>query len=311
MSAAFRSGRKAWLLTIAGLAIAGGAALITFRQGIAPVTEASAAGARIPREGHDALQPVPAPAREDPRKVALGARLFTDRRLSGDGTLSCATCHDLAHGGADGRPTAIGIGGAVGHLNTPTVFNAALNPKQFWDGRSVTLEAQVGGPIEHPSEMGSRWADVVERLERDPETAAAFEAIYAGKPTRAGIEDAIATYERTLIMRGSRFDRYLGGETNALGTKEQEGFRLFKSYGCVTCHQGRNVGGNLFERLGIVGDYFEDRGTEILREDLGRYNVTKRPEDRFRFRVPSLRLATSRPRTCTTARRRPSRRPSS
>jgi cytochrome c peroxidase len=237
------------------------------------------------------FEPIPAPPAQRSIEVALGARLFDDTQLSADGTVACATCHDLAHGGADGRATAVGIGGTVGTLNTPTVFNAALNPKQFWDGRAHSLEDQIDGPVQNPREMGSRWSDVVAKLDHDTAYVASFRAVYEGGITPARIKSAIAAYERTLVTRGSRFDRYLSGDAAALTAQETEGLRLFQSYGCVTCHQGRNVGGNLFEKLGIVSDYFAERGTALTTEDLGRYNVTKREDDRFVFRVPSLRLA--------------------
>ena len=239
---------------------------------------------------HEPIQPIPKPAIQDPGRLALGARLFGDVRLSSDGKVSCASCHDIARGGVDQRTTSVGAGGVLGAFNTPTIFNAALNPKQFWDGHADTLEDQIDGPVQSPREMGSRWPDLIAKLTSDVSYMANFRRVYSGPPTPERVKDAIATYERTLVMRNSRFDRHLAGDPTALSAVELEGLALFKSYGCASCHQGRNVGGNVFEVLGILGDYFAERGTPITPEDLGRYNVTKRPEDRFRFRVPSLRL---------------------
>jgi cytochrome c peroxidase len=242
--------------------------------------------------GDQPIQPIAAPPWRDRGKVDLGRRLFADRRLSRDDSISCLSCHDLATGGADGRPVAVGVGGAIGPVNTPTVFNADLNIKQFWDGRADTLEDQIDGPIQNPKEMDTTWTAVVAKLERDPRYRADLGHLYASGVTVANIKDAIATYERTLVTQNARFDRYLAGDPAALSRDEVDGYAAFKSYGCVSCHEGRNVGGNLFQSLGILGDYFADRGGPVSQSDLGRFNVTRRPEDRFKFRVPSLRLVT-------------------
>jgi len=161
---------------------------------------------------------------------------------------------------------------------------------QFWDGRADSLEEQVEGPLLGAGEMGSSWPAAVEALQRDAGYARRFSASYPEGITRASVADAIAVFERSLTTTGSRFDRFLRGDLAALTDEELEGYRTFKAYGCVSCHQGVNVGGNLFQTFGVFGDYFADRGHEGP-EDLGRYNVTKRPEDRHQFRVPSLRLA--------------------
>jgi cytochrome c peroxidase len=234
------------------------------------------------------LRPVVAGAPLDPAKVALGARLFGERRLSRDGTIACATCHDLDRAGADPFPRARGIDGAVGARNTPTVYNAWLNPTQFWDGHAASLEAQITGPLTATDEMGATWPAALATLAGDPDYARAFAAAY-GAVTRPAVEDALATFERSLSATGSRFDRFLRGDAAALTAEEAEGYRAFKSYGCASCHQGANVGGNMFQRLGVLEDYVGPDGGAST--DLGRYKVTGRDEDRHRFRVPSLRLA--------------------
>lgn len=233
------------------------------------------------------LRPIVAGAPLDPARVALGARLFREPRLSRDGTVACSSCHDLDRAGVDLLPRAKGLGGAVGARNTPTVYNAWLNPTQFWDGRAASLEAQITGPLTAADEMGATWPAVLATLTADPDYARAFTAAY-GAVTRPAVEDALATFERSLSTTGSRFDRFLRGDVTAISGEEAEGYRVFKSYGCASCHQGANVGGNMFEKLGVLEEYVPPRGGPV---DLGRYKVTGREEDRHEFRVPSLRLA--------------------
>lgn len=235
-----------------------------------------------------ALRPLPTVLDLDPRRVALGRSLFHDTRLSADDTISCASCHDLAHGGVDGFRTSIGIDGAVGPINAPTVFNSGLNFRQFWDGRAETLEAQVDGPTHAPAEMGSSWPEILGKLARDDDYPGRFGAIYADGITAANVRDAIATFERSLVTPNAPFDRFLRGDSSAMSEPARDGYRMFVEYGCASCHQGANVGGNMFQRFGVMGDYFADRGGETD-VDLGRYRVTHDERDRHVFRVPSLR----------------------
>ena len=234
------------------------------------------------------IQPIPAQPTLDARKVALGDRLFHDKRLSKDDTVSCASCHSLSRGGVDGLRASIGIGGAVGTVNAPTVFNSSLNFRQFWDGRAATLEEQAAGPVHNPMEMGSNWAEVLGKLSRDAALVAQFKASYADGLQPRNVQDAIATFERSLTTPNARIDRYLRGDRGALSADEQRGYQLFKAYGCVACHQGVNVGGNMFQTFGVMGDYFARRGN-VTPSDLGRYNVTGKESDRHVFKVPSLR----------------------
>lgn len=238
---------------------------------------------------HGALSPLPQSSELaiDAGRARLGERLFFDTRLSGDGTVSCASCHDLAHGGADGRATARGIGGQVGPINTPSVLNAAFNFAFFWDGRAATLEEQARGPVENPKEMGARWSDVVARLAADNDVAAAFAAEFKDGVTADNVVACLAEFERTLITPDSPFDRFLRGEA-PLAKDAEQGFALFQSLGCVACHQGKNIGGNMYQVFGVMGDYFKDRGN-ITAADAGRFNVTGDEHDRGLFKVPSLR----------------------
>jgi cytochrome c peroxidase len=234
------------------------------------------------------LSPIRAPVDLDERKVALGKQLFHDPRLSGDNSVSCATCHDLARGGVDRLARSIGVGGKKGEVNAPTVYNASLNFRQFWDGRASTLEEQAGGPIQNPVEMATTWAEALAKLQADKETVAQFRAIYNSAPTAAAVQNAIAEFERSLITP-SRMDRWLLGEADAITQEELEGYRLFRRHGCVACHQGENVGGNLVQRFGVMQDYCGGRKIDDSDPDMGRFRVTKREEDRFVFKVPGLR----------------------
>jgi cytochrome c peroxidase len=242
-------------------------------------------GAALNREP---LSPLPQPPKLDPRLVSLGHKLFDEKQMSSDGTIACSSCHDLANGGDDGRQNSHGVMGRTGTVNAPTVFNAALNFALFWDGRARTLEEQAGGPVTNPLEMNSEWGDVVVKLRRNPEYAPSFDALFADGVTPENVRSAIAAFERTLITRDSPFDRWLQGDESALSADQREGYETFKAVGCIACHQGANVGGNMFQRFGVLGDYFNDRG-HVTEADYGRFNVTHNEADRFVFRVPSLR----------------------
>ncbi|HWA72905.1 MAG TPA: cytochrome-c peroxidase [Polyangiaceae bacterium] len=224
----------------------------------------------------------------DPTRVELGEVLFRDKRLSANGRVACATCHDLSHAGTDGSPRSTGVANQPLSVNTPTVFNAALNFRQFWDGRALTLEDQLDGPLLSPLEMGSTWPQILERLRVDHEISSRFMRSYPEGPTQATVKDALATFERSLNTPDSPFDRYLAGDTNALSPIAARGYQLFTSYGCSACHQGRGVGGNMFQKLGTMGNYFDDRGG-VTEADFGRFNVTHEEADRHVFKVPSLR----------------------
>lgn len=238
--------------------------------------------------GEEPITPIPLASHLDRNKVALGQRLFNDTRLSADDTVSCASCHDLARGGVDRLPRSTGIGGAAGTINAPTVFNSGFNFRQFWDGRAATLEDQIDGPVQNPKEMGAAWPDVIARLEKDAAYRRDFAALYPAGIRRETVKDAIATFERSLVTPNGRFDRFLRGERNAIDGEERAGYVLFKNLGCISCHQGVNVGGNMYEKLGLVENYFEHRGN-IQQADLGRYNLTHNEDHRYEFRVPPLR----------------------
>jgi len=233
------------------------------------------------------LKPLPPVPLLDVATVELGRQLFNEKRLSVNDSLSCASCHQLATGGGDDKPFSLGFDGKPVKLNTPTVFNASLNFKQFWDGRVDTLEAQIEQVVISPVEMGSDWKTVVDNLTAMPQYQAAFSQVYPDGVTAANVQNALATYERTLLTPNSRFDQYLLGNTEILTIEEKYGYQRFKEYGCIACHQGMNIGGNMFQKFGVMDDYF--KGRTPAETDLGRYLVTHDEEDRNVFKVPSLR----------------------
>ncbi|MEA2725993.1 MAG: cytochrome c peroxidase [Acetobacteraceae bacterium] len=199
----------------------------------------------------ESITPIPQPSAGDPLKLALGESLFGDPRLSHDGTLACASCHDIHTNGADdGRRTTARDGSRL-PFDTPTIFNAALSFRLNWEGNFRTLEAQAQSALENPTEMATSIDEVLQKLNADPKVVGQFNNAYGRGPNPSDLLDAIATYERSLLTPGSRFDRWLGGDTAELSAEEHGGYGLFKSLGCVSCHQGVNVGGNLYERQGI------------------------------------------------------------
>lgn len=228
------------------------------------------------------IQPIRAPQDLDPKRVALGRKLFHDPRLSGSGRMSCATCHDLRQYGVDGLPRSMGAAGEL-KRNAPTVYNAALQFRQFWDGRARTLEEQVDGPLLNPDEMGANWDLVLDRLRSDDELRGQIEEAF-GQVDAQAVRRAIADFERSLLTPDSPFDRFLDGDRGAISDLAKEGYRLFRSYGCASCHQGVAVGGNMFQQFGVMRKPRGEWGT-----DKGRFHVTGDPDDAFVFKVPSLR----------------------
>ncbi len=235
-----------------------------------------------------AIEPIPLVRKLDSRQVELGEKLFNEPKVSYDNTISCASCHLLDAGGADVGRFSRGINNTLGVINTPTVFNSEFNFKMHWNGVVTTLEEQIDKPVYSQAAMASSWPEIVSKLQKSPEYTSMFSEIYPDKINSDNIKNAIATYERSLYTPNARFDKFLRGDQNALTADEKEGYRRFKAYGCVSCHQGINIGGNLFQNFGLFGNYFEDRGN-ITKADLGRFNVTGKEEDRYKFRVSSLR----------------------
>ena len=236
------------------------------------------------------IKPIPADNGVDAAKASLGRMLFHATRLSKDNSVSCASCHELSSGGDDGRRVSVGINDTPGLVNSPTVFNAAFHFQQFWDGSAETLSDQIDGPVQSSIEMGSLWPEVVAKLFQDATYPKLFADVYPDGINRANIKDALAEFIRSLTTPNGRFDRWLNGESDAITPLEKRGYTLFKFYGCVSCHQGANVGGNMFQVFGVINDFFKRRGN-ITEADMGRYNITGNEADMHAFKVPSLRMA--------------------
>jgi len=226
------------------------------------------------------ITPIPLHMDVNVEKARLGKKLFSDTLLSRDNTISCATCHQLQAGGDDGLAFSFGIQGREGSINSPTVYNAVFNFRQFWDGRAADLQEQALGPIENPAEMGNTFNNLIRTLNKTAYKKE-FSKIYKEGITRQSITNAITEYEKTLITPNAPFDKFLMGHKNAISQETKEGFILFKEKGCIACHHGINIGGNLYNKFGIMNP--------AKSTNLGRYNVTKREQDKYYFKVPSLR----------------------
>jgi cytochrome c peroxidase len=242
-------------MTSAAIAPESGCMIAFFLLALVCLNAGSPATAQSPtsqtRAGPEPITPIPAMPPQDPRRLMLGERLFSDPRLSRDGTHSCSSCHDIRTNGASANARDLMPGGRSLALNTPTVFNASLNFRLNWEGNFRSLEDHAKQTLSNPEIMASSADEVVIKLRADPESVRQFRDAYGREPDDAALLDTIATYERSLVTPGSRFDRWLAGEAAAITPEELSGYQLFKSLGCISCHQGVNVGGNLFQRHGI------------------------------------------------------------
>lgn len=236
-------------------------------------------------QANEPIQPIPLTIALDRDKVALGKQLFEDIRLSKNKQISCLSCHSYSTGGTDRKLHPAGDQG-FGSIDTSTVFNSGFNFWLTWNGKFEGLVDEFDNSLH--LRMQSNWQEVLAKLGSSPEYVETFERNYPDGLTGANVKDAIATFEQSLYTPNSRFDQFLRGNKQAITAAEQKGYQIFKAYGCVSCHQGVNVGGNIFQRFGVMGDYFANRG-KIAPVDLGRFNVTQNEADRHVFRVPSLR----------------------
>lgn len=221
-------------------------------------------------------------------EAALGQRLFFDPRLSKDGRVSCASCHQPGKAFSDGRPVSIGVGGAQGRRNAPTLVAAGRQSFQFWDGRARTLEQQALGPIQDPHEMAMPLPELVARLEAIPTYSDAFRTQYNSPVTPALVGRALASYQRTLTPPADDFvARLMRGDRQAVDSltpSQRNGYRVFHTKGCAQCHSGPDLRDNQFHNLGV--------GMDKAKPDLGRYEVTKKREDWGAFKTPTLRNLT-------------------
>ena len=225
-----------------------------------------------------------------PEKILLGKTLYFDNRLSKDNTQSCNTCHNLETYGVDNNSFSEGNDGGLGGRNSPTTLNAALHMSQFWDGREPTVEAQAGGPILNPVEMAMpSESAVIEKLSNIDEYAELFDDAFPEDTdpiTYNNLKLAIGAFERKLITP-TKFDDYIAGDDNALNDDEKEGLQTFISSGCTTCHAGSLLGGSMYQKFGLYGDYWEL--THSAKVDNGKFDLTENEADKYVFKVPSLR----------------------
>ena len=237
-----------------------------------------------PVMAQEPVQPITPAKITHPGQVELGKKLWFDPRLSKSGFISCNSCHNLSLGGRDNLKPSIGHNWAEGPINSPTVLNSSMNVAQFWDGRAANLKEQAGGPIANPMEMAFTHELAVDMLNSIPGYQAEFKQVFKKDTINIDqVTDALAAFEETLVTPNSRFDKWLKGDQKALTKNELDGYKLFRDNGCVACHNGAAVGGNSFQRMGLVEPYKTDNPAE------GRVAVTGADADRFNFKVPTLR----------------------
>jgi cytochrome c peroxidase len=267
---AMRTNRGHWLTCLSILVLA------------LPAVGAMGENAGSPPKAPLGLPPVPVPADNPmtPEKIELGKMLYFDARLSRDGTLSCATCHDPKVAWAEHEPTSKGIGGQFGQRNSPTVINSAYATSQFWDGRAATLEEQSLGPIENPVEMGHQLEVMIRDLSKLGGYTERFQKVFGTPISKEGVAKAIAAFERTVLSGNSPYDRFKAGDNGALSEAQKRGLQLFED-NCTTCHMPPLFSNYRFYNAGI--------GMNKEKPDEGRKTVTKRQSDLGKFRVPALR----------------------
>jgi len=246
----------------------------------AAVTTLLCAGLALAQEP---IQPIALVQDINLAQVELGKKLFFDPRLSKSGFISCNSCHNMSMGGSDNLKTSIGHNWQQGPINAPTVLNSSLNVAQFWDGRAADLQEQAGGPIANPGEMAFTHTLAINVLASIPQYRIEFNQVFGTDEIDIDkVTLAIAEFEKTLVTPNSRFDRWLMGEP-VITEQEMAGYELFKSSGCVACHNGPAVGGTSFQKMGVVKPYQTENKAE------GLAGVTGENADRFKFKVPTLR----------------------
>lgn len=238
--------------------------------------------------GESAALPVPLPTSASSDKSQLGKELFNDPLFSANHSLSCNSCHSLQKAGTDQLPHYIGINKIEGTLNTPTVLNAKLNFRQFWDGRAKNFAEVIDDHISDKTVFSNSWENIIEQIKKNDGYVARFKQLYPKDDVTAStVKDAMTVFLDNLLTPNSPFDKYLQGDENALSEDAKKGYALFLKFGCITCHEGPSLGGNLFQKLGIYKEYYTTRPP--THSDFGLYNLTANEDDKFVFKVPSLR----------------------
>jgi cytochrome c peroxidase len=220
---------------------------------------------------------------DDEKKYKLGKELFFDQNLSSDGTVSCATCHMFSNGGADNNRVSFGVNAQKGVVNTPSIFNTKFNIAQDWIGESKTIKGRSEIAFLNKKEMAGSFDKAIDYIKSNQSLAGQFKEIYTNL-TKDEIFESIAYYVSYLTTPNSKFDKFINGDNSVFSEDEKTGYKLFKNYGCTSCHNGINIGGNMYQKFGLF------RLDSIERDDnLGRYKITKKEYDRYVFKVPSLR----------------------
>jgi len=238
--------------------------------------------------GDQPIEPLPLLVDFDAARAALGEALFSEPRLSGDSKVACTDCHHEGHCLADDKPHSSVSGRPDSPVNSPTMYNVRFLYKLSWAGKFESLESHIDALMVNPKIMASSWEIATKHLSEVASYRQRFARVFRDGLTAKNVRLAVLDYERSLVTPNAPFDQYLRGDAQAVSPEVKQGFAIFKSYGCSSCHQGVAIGGNLFERFGVLQDFFADRG-HFDNADLGRFNVTQRDQDRFVFRVPSLR----------------------
>lgn len=285
-------GRRYVCVMLGGLAatlLAGVGFLATQSQAESPVSAGTVVvdGVTVPDIAPlPTVVPIPATNLNYKAKVDLGKQLYFDGRLSKNNAISCAFCHNPFTGFADPRQTSIGVGGGIGGRQAPTVYNTGLIPLQFWDGRAGSLEEQALGPIANPVEMAEVLEHVVKKLAKIKGYQQQFRAVFGTDVNLQSLAEAIAAYERTVVSTNSAFDKYVLGDAKAMDESAVRGMGLFKGKArCVLCHNGPNFTDNQFHNLGVPQ-------AGPMKEDLGRFYVTRQEQDKGAFKTPTLRSIT-------------------
>jgi len=233
-------------------------------------------------QASEPIRPIPRKLPYNKSKAELGYWLFIDPSLSSDGSVACVSCHSFGHGGADPRPVSVGVHGKKGYVNAPTVYNSYFNFRQFWNGRAKDLKDQANGPLHNPIEMAMKSKMIEAYFQKSEKYRRLFKKVYGRAPRYTDALDAIAEFEKALYTPNCRFDLYLRGE-GELSIKEKRGYDLFKTVGCITCHNGINIGGNSYQKMGLIVPYPWSESSP------DRFDITKNPMDKNVFKVPTLR----------------------
>ncbi|MCL6708989.1 c-type cytochrome [Pseudomonas sp. R2.Fl] len=281
-----RRRRNHWIGSALGLGFIPAAAIVLM-AGFVPAS-GEGGGDTVAAHQRDALFPLPPAPKLDPAKASLGKRLFYDPVLSKRQMISCGSCHNLSTGGTIHVKRTIGYEGRMHDFNAPTIFNTGNNYRLGWRGKFTSLAAQNESVLLDENLMANTWAALLPRLAADEGYRTQFKTTYGKLPDRQSVLDALVTFQRSLATPDAPFDRFLKGEKDAISAQQRRGYELFLNYGCVSCHQGSNIGGNMFQIFGIFAEPVTKMPASPASGPPRRPSINL-DEERDVFRVPSLR----------------------